>query len=79
MSYRRDLRDLRRVRQLASLELTAVTLHAHAQQLTIPTERLAGVPLVDTLREALHARRVLQAEAQQMLEAWQQTERIAAQ
>ncbi len=82
MSYRRDLQQLRRAgkqakrqqRQLAALELaglTAVTLHAHAQQLTIPIERLTGAPLVDVLREALRDRRqALAAEARQVRHDW---------
>ena len=82
MSYRRDLKELRRAqqlakrqqRQLATLELaglTAVTLHTHAGQLTIAIERLPGAPIVDVLREALRERRqALAAEAQQVRQDW---------
>ncbi|AMR25499.1 hypothetical protein A0257_22685 (plasmid) [Hymenobacter psoromatis] len=86
MSYRRDLRHLRRARhlakrqqhQLATLELaglTAVTLHAHDQQLTIAIERLTGAPLVDVLREALRERRqACAAEARQVRQDWLESE-----
>lgn len=89
MSYRRDLKDLRRAgnlakrqqRQLATLELaglTAVTLHTHAQHLTIAIERLTGAPLVDVLREALRDRRqACAAEAQQVRQVWLEGEWLA--
>lgn len=82
MSYRRALQHLRRAgklakrqqRQLATLELaglTAVTLHANTQELTIALERLTGAPLVDVLRETLRDRRqAFAAEAQQVRQAW---------
>ena len=68
MSYRRDLKLLRRaqkqakrqLRQLAKLELTgltAVTLHAHTRQVTITLASATGAPFTDTLREALRERR----------------------
>jgi len=86
MSYRRDLKHLRRAgklakrqqRQLVTLELaglTAVTLHANSQQLTIALERLSGAPLVDILREALRDRRqAFAAEARQVRQAWLEDE-----
>lgn len=86
MSYRRDLKQLRRAsklarrqqRQLANLELaglTAVTLHAHTQHLTIAIERLTGAPLVDVLREALRDRRqACEAEARQVHQTWLEDE-----
>ncbi|RZJ93142.1 MAG: hypothetical protein EOO60_05705, partial [Hymenobacter sp.] len=86
MSYRRDLKLLRRarkqakrqLRQLAEFELTgltAVTLHAHTQQLTIHLVSVTGTPFTDALREALRERRqVLQAEAQQVLRTWLEDE-----
>ncbi len=79
MSHRCDLQLLRRARrqakyqlhQLAEFELTgltAVTLHTHARQLTIPLASATGAPFTDVLREALGERRqVLQAEIQQVL------------
>ncbi len=82
MSYRRDLQLLRRaqqqakrqLRQLAELEitgLTAVTLHAHTQQVTITLASATGAPFTDTLREALLERRkTLQVEARQLLLTW---------
>lgn len=86
MSYRRDLRLLRRarkqakrqLRQLAEFELTgltAVTLHAHTQQLTILLASATGAPFTDALREALRERRqALQAETQQVLRTWLEDE-----
>lgn len=82
MSYRRDLRLLRRarqqakrqLRQLAEFELTgltAITLHAHTRQLTIALTSATGTPFTDALREALRERRqALQAETQQVLRTW---------
>lgn len=79
MSYRRDLKHLRRagklakrqLRQLAAFELTgltAVTLHAHTRQLTITLTSPTGSPFTDTLREALRERRqAIQAAAQHLL------------
>lgn len=90
MSYRRDLKRLHRAQklakrqqhQLATLELaglTAITLHTHAGQLTIAIERLAGASLVDILQEALRdRRRVLQTEARQLLQDWQESEQLRA-
>lgn len=86
MSNRRDLKQLRRAgklakyqqRQLAMLELagiTAVTLYAHNQHLTIAIERPTGAPLVDVLREALRDRRqAFKTEAQQVRHAWLEDE-----
>ncbi|RYE05480.1 MAG: hypothetical protein EOP33_05585 [Rickettsiaceae bacterium] len=88
MSYRRDLKQLRRaqkqakrqLRQLAELELTgltAVTLHAHTQQVTITLASATGAPFTDTLREALRERRqALRAEAQQLLLTWLEDEQL---
>jgi hypothetical protein len=82
MSYRRDLKLVRRaekqakrqLRHLAELELTgltAVTLHAHTRQVTITLASATGAPFTDALREALHERcQALQAEAQQLLFNW---------
>jgi hypothetical protein len=88
MSYRRDLKQLRRaqkqakrqLRQLAELELTgltAVTLHAHTRQVTITLASATGAPFTDTLREALRERRqALRAEAQQLLLIWLEDEQL---
>lgn len=88
MSYRRDLKLLRRAqklakrqqRQLAKLELTgltAVTLHAHAQHLTIALISATGAPFTDTLRELLRERRQsLQAQTHDVLQAWLEEERL---
>lgn len=88
MSYRRDLKLLRRarkqakrqLRQLAELEitgLTAVTLHAHTQQVTITLVSATGGPFTDTLREALRERQqALQVEAQQLLLTWLEDARL---
>lgn len=88
MSDRRDLKHLRRAgklarrqqRQLAKFQLagiTAVTLHTHAQHLTIALERLTGATLVDVLREALRDRRqACVAEARQVLQAWLADEQL---
>ena len=88
MSYRRDIKQLRRaqkqakrqLRQLAELELTgltAVTLHAHTRQVTITLASATGAPFTDALREALRERRqVLQAEAQQLLLTWLEDEQL---
>lgn len=82
MSSRRDLKLLRRARKLAkhqqrqldTLELaglTAVTLHAHGQQLTIAIERPIGTALIGVLREALRDRRqACAAEARQVRQDW---------
>lgn len=88
MSHRRDLRLLRRARklikrqqrQLAALELTgitAVTLHAHDQQVTIILMCPRGAPFTDTLREVLRDRRqALQAETRQLLRVWLEDEQL---
>ena len=90
MSYRRDLQQLRRARklakrqqrQLATIELvgiTAVTLHANWEHLTIAVERLTAAPFVDILREALRDRRqALQQEARQLRRDWLEGERLDA-
>lgn len=91
MSYRRDLKLLRRarkqamrqMRQLAKLEitgLTAITLHAHTRQVTITLASATGSPFTDTLREVLRERRkALQTEAQQLLTTWLEDEQLRAQ
>jgi hypothetical protein len=88
MSYRRDLKLLRRaqkqakrqLRHLAELELTgltAVTLHAHTRQVTITLASATGAPFTDALRENLRERRqALQAEAQQLLLTWLEDEQL---
>lgn len=88
MSHRRDLRLLRRARklvkrqqrQLAALELTgltAVTLHAHDQQVTIVLASPTGAPFTDTLRELLRDRRqALQAQTQHLLRVWLEDEHL---
>jgi hypothetical protein len=88
MSYRRDLKLLRRaqkqakrqMRQLDKLELTgltAVTLHAHTRQVTITLTSATGTPFTDTLREALHEHyQALQAKAQQLLLSWLEEEQL---
>jgi hypothetical protein len=91
MSYRRDLKLLRRarkqtkyqLRQLAKLEitgLTAVTLHAHTRQVTITLTSATGAPFTDTLREVLRERRqALQAEVKQLLDTWLEDEQLRTQ
>lgn len=88
MSHRRDLQLLRRaqkqakrqLRQLAELELTgltAVTLHAHTQQVTITLVSATGAPFTDALREALRERRQsLQAKTRQLLLTWLEDEQL---
>jgi hypothetical protein len=88
MSYRRDLKYLRRaqkqakhqMRQLAKLELTgltAITLHAHTRQVTVMIASATGAPFTDALREALRERRqALQAEARQLLATWLEDEQL---
>jgi hypothetical protein len=88
MSYRRDLKQLRRaqkqakrqLRQLTSLEitgLTAITLHAHTRQVMITLASATGAPFTDALREILRERRrALQAEAQQILLTWLEDEQL---
>jgi hypothetical protein len=88
MSYRRDLKLLRRarkqakrqLRQLTELEftgLTAITLHAHTRQVTITLTSATGAPFTDTLREALRERRqALRAEAKHLLLTWLEDEQL---
>jgi hypothetical protein len=88
MSYRRDLKLLRRaqkqakrqMRQLDKLELTgltAVTLHAHTKRVTIALASATGTPFTDALREALRERRqALQTEARQLLLTWLEDEQL---
>ena len=91
MWYSKQLRQLRRARQVAkqqqhqllALELegiTAITLHSVAQTVTVPVERPAGSQVVDTLREALRdRRRALHSEARQLRQDWQQSETLRPQ
>ncbi len=86
MSYRRDLKLLRRARKLAKRQqrrlaeleltgLTAVTLHAYAQHVTIELASATGAPFTDALRELLRERRQsLQAQTQDLLRAWLEEE-----
>lgn len=90
MWYSKQLRLVRRARrtaktqqhQLLALELaglTAVTVHAGPQHVTIAIERAAGAQLVDTLREALRERRrALQVEARQLHQDWQESAQLRA-
>jgi len=84
MSYRRDLKRLRRARQqlkrqrhaLVALELDGIvtlTLHSVAQSLTLALQPEARGELVDLLLEAIKQRRlILKAEAARTRENWQQ-------
>lgn len=84
MSYRRDLKRLRRARQqlkrqrhaLAALELEGIvtlTLHSVARSLTLALQPEARNDLVDLLLETISQRRLaLKAEATQTREDWQQ-------
>ncbi len=88
MSYRRDLRHLRHARKLAKRQqrqlaafertgLTAVTLHAHTQRLTITLASATGAPFTDALREVLREhRQALRAEARQLLLTWLEDEQL---
>ncbi|TDN37000.1 hypothetical protein E4631_19765 [Hymenobacter sp. UV11] len=90
MWYRKQLRLIRRARRAARAQqhwllvleldgLTAVTLHTHARQLTIPVERAEAGQLVDTLREALRdRRRAWKQEARQLRQDWQESQRLRA-
>lgn len=84
MSYRRDLKQLRRARQqlkrqrhaLAALEMEGIvtlTLHSVTQSLTLALQPEARDELVDLLLEAIRQRRLaLKVEAVRMREDWQQ-------
>jgi hypothetical protein len=84
MSYRRDLKRLRRARQqlkrqrhaLVALELEGIvtlTLHSVARSLTLAIQAETRDDLVDLLLEAISQRRlILQAEAVRAREDWQQ-------
>lgn len=84
MSYRRDLKRLRRARQqlkrqryaLAALELAGIvtlTLHSVAQSLTLALQPETRAELVDLLLKAIRQRRLaLQAEAARTREDWHQ-------
>jgi hypothetical protein len=88
MSHRLDLKLLRRaqkhakrqLRQLVELELTgltAVTLHAHTQQVTVTLTSATGAPFTDALREALRERQqALQTETRQLLLTWLEDEQL---
>jgi hypothetical protein len=84
MSYRLDLKRLRRARQqlkrqrheLLALELEGIvtlTLHSVARSLTLALQSETRSELVDLLLEAIHQRRlVLMDEAAHTCESWQQ-------
>jgi hypothetical protein len=88
MWYSKQLRLVRWARkvvkaqqyELLALELegiTAITLHTTIHRLTVPVEREAGGQLVDTLREAMRdRRRVLQTEARQLRQDWQESKAL---
>jgi hypothetical protein len=88
MWYSKQLRLLRWARKVAkaqqyellALELegiNAITLHTTTYRLTVPIERETGGQLVDTLREALRDRhRVLQTEARQLRQDWQESKAL---
>lgn len=90
MWYSKQLRLVRQARraaktqqyQLLALELqgiTAITLYAGTQELTIAIERTAGAQVVDTLNETLRdRRRALKAEARQLRHDWQESEDLRA-
>ena len=84
MSYRRDLKRLRRARQqlkrqrhaLTALELEGIvtlTLHSVTQSLTLALQPETRDELVDLLLGAIRQRRLtLRAEAARTREDWQQ-------
>lgn len=88
MWYHKQLRLVRRARRAARAQqhrllilelagLTAITLHTHSQQLTIPIERADAGQLVDTLREALRdRRRAWKQEARQLRRDWRESQRL---
>ncbi|MBO0360854.1 hypothetical protein J0X19_23040 [Hymenobacter sp. BT186] len=90
MWYSKQLRQVRRARkavraqqqQLLAMELegiVALTLHSVTQSLTVATEREAGVQVIDLLGQALRERRqLLQKEARQLRQDWQESERLRA-
>jgi hypothetical protein len=89
MSYRRDLKRLRRARQqlkrqrhdVLALELEGIvtlTLHSVARSLTLPLLPETRGELVDLLLAALRQRRLLlQAEVDQTRADWQQALALA--
>jgi hypothetical protein len=91
MSYRNDLKRLRRARQqlkrqrhdVLALELEGIvtlTLHSVARSLTLPLLPETRGELVDLLLAALRQRRLLlQAEVDQTRADWQQTLALAPQ
>ena len=90
MWYSKQLRHVRRARkaaraqqhQLLAMELegiVALTLHSVTQSLTVATEREAGVQVIDLLGQALRERhQILQQEARQLRQDWQESERLRA-
>jgi hypothetical protein len=88
MWYSKQLRLVRWARKVAkaqqyemlALELegiTAITLHTTTHTLTVPIKRETGGQLVDTLREALRdRRRVLQTEARQLRQDWEESKTL---
>jgi hypothetical protein len=91
MSYRNDLKRLRRARQqlkrqrhdVLALELEGIvtlTLHSVGRSLTLPLLPETQGELVDLLQAALRQRRLLlQAEVDQTRADWQQTLALAPQ
>ena len=88
MWYSKQLRQVRRARKSARAQqhkllemelegIVAITLHSVTQSLTVATEREAGVQVIDLLGQALRERRqVLKTEAQDLLENWEESERL---
>lgn len=90
MSYSKQLRQIRRARKAARAQqnkllamelegIVAITLHTVTQSLTVATEREGGVQVIDMLGQALRERRqLLQIEARDLLENWQESEALRA-
>jgi hypothetical protein len=88
MWYSKQLRQVRRARKSARAQqhkllemelegIVAITLHSVTQSLTVATEREAGVQVIDLLGQALRERRqVLKTEARDLLENWEESERL---
>jgi hypothetical protein len=88
MWYSKQLRKVRRARKVArtqqhellNLELegvVAITLHSITRTLTVPTERTAGVQVIDLLGQGLREhRQMLKEEARQLRQDWQESEAL---
>ena len=88
MWYSKQLRQVRRARQAARAQqhqllamelegIVAITLHAVTQSLTVATEREVGVQIIALLGQALRERRqILKTEARDLLENWEESERL---